>query len=69
MVLVYSKSARSTPLRLTPDLSTEERQALHEYAQRLGLAHRSEEDALGRRFLVISRAKGMTCIWNEGQAR
>ncbi|CAN0297242.1 unnamed protein product, partial [Ectocarpus sp. 4 AP-2014] len=54
LLVEYSKSDRTTELRMPPQLNSEDRQSLHVAAERLGIAHKSEGEG-DQRCLVFSR--------------
>lgn len=54
----YAQSSRVTPLKLSAQLSSSDRQALLDLAEQLGLDHKSERESLDQRHLVISKRNG-----------
>ncbi|CAM9585769.1 unnamed protein product, partial [Ectocarpus fasciculatus] len=60
----YSKSERTSELRMPPQLSSKDRQALHSVAESLGIAHKSEGEG-DQRCLVFSRRSGQCTLAPE----
>lgn len=54
----FAASRRITPLKLSPELSSSDRQALHDLCELLGLDHKSEGESLDQRRLVVSKRNG-----------
>lgn len=67
----FAKNGRVTPLKLSSQLSSSDRQALHDLAELLGLDHKSEGESLDQRHLVISKRNGelISCVIPDAQYR
>ena len=60
-LLKFSESNRTEPIRLPSQLTPNDRQALHQAAERLGVDHKSEGVGV-QRCLVFSRRRGTTFV-------